>query len=176
MDYNRRTNRIINNQTVYSKRETHIYDYESLIPIGKFKGRLIKDILEIDFFYLDYMRKQGALLLSFDVRKHILDKKKEYYKTQSDSKRQEYFDKHNKKRAENLKRRQEDKAKRNPKTTQPIYLFDKDKRFIKRFKSRKECAKELGCSSASFFRALKDKQLFLKKYHVGYSQSTYDFF
>ena len=176
MDYNRRTNRIINKENVYSRYQIQSLGSDSIIPIGKHKGKRISDIIEKDYFYLDYMRNQGALLLTSEVRKIISDYKKEFHDKRPQKDRQAKFDAYNLNRAKQKKERLADRAKNNPPTTKEIYLFDKNKHFIKKYKSRNECAEAIGCNPGSFYLAIKSKQLFKDKYYVGYSQSTYDFF
>jgi hypothetical protein len=176
MDYNRRTNRIINTESVVRRYAKAILDSDSIIPIGKHKGKRIRDIIEREYFYLDYMRKQGALLLTYEVRKIIGDHKKQFHDNRPQEDRQANLDAYRTRQKERKKRRQQDRAARNPQIVKEIFLFNKDKHFIKKYKSRYECAEDIGCNPGSFYAPIRSKQLFLKKYYVGYSQSAFMFF
>lgn len=65
-----------NNSMANEMREEMTLVLSDPLPIGKYKGRKILDIIEEDWSYLNWMQEKQMVILSISIRE-ILDIKKE---------------------------------------------------------------------------------------------------
>jgi len=80
MNYSKKTNRVIMSFYKPPSSKSTMLNLDSMITKGKLKGLFIKDVVDIEFFYLDHFREKGKFLFSLEVRKIILSKLKKMKK------------------------------------------------------------------------------------------------
>lgn len=159
----RGANRHINPIYDNFKKNIEFLTLESVIPVGKHKGKLLKEVMEIDFQYVLWARKNNVFKLSLATCQIIKDKYKTSKKVYTQEEDDAFFSKINEKRKVN-------KAERNKKAVKqkvaiPIYLFDENKSPIKCYDSLNDCASELQIDRQAIMYAIKTKRMVKEKYY-----------
>ena len=167
LNYQSMANRYINPIHDNFKKNIEFLTLESVIPVGKHKGKLLKEVMEIDFQYVLWARKNNVFLFSLITCQIIKDKYKITKKVYTQEENDAFFSKINEKREAN-------KTDRNQRISQqkvciPIYLFDENKSIVKCYDSINDCAAELQINSQVITYAIKTKRMVKEKYYFSKS-------
>ena len=163
LNYQSRPNRNINPIYDNFKKNSAFLTLESVMPFGKHKEKLLKEVMEIDFQYVLWAKKNNVFPFSLTTCQIIKDKykteKKVYTKEEDDA----FFSNINEKREAN--KAQKNKKVVKQKVATPIYLFDKNKSLVKRYDSLNDCASKLKIKPRVITYAIKTKRMVKEKYY-----------
>ena len=156
MNYNSRANRYINPTINIEKRIKVLLSFNSLLPVGKYKGQKAIDIINEDLQYVLWAKKEGVFLFDDNTLEFIREKRKESEKEKNIVYKPREF-------APYVK--VEKKA-----SCKTVYVFDENYKQIMTFESVIKAAEYFQLSKSMVSYHIKKLKRVKEKYFLSYSE------
>jgi uncharacterized protein (DUF3820 family) len=155
MNYNSRTNRYIN-PTIDKHKQKVFLSLDSILPIGKYKGKKMVDVINQDLRYILWAKKEGVFLFEKDSLSLIREKRTESEKELNIVYKPREF-------APYVKVEKNSNCK-------TVYVFDEKLNNIMTFDSVKLAAEYFKMGKSLLAYHIRNKNRIQDKYIVSYSQ------
>jgi len=156
LNYNSRANRYINPTINIEKRIKVLLSFDSLLPVGKYKGQKVVDIINKDLRYILWAKKEGVFLFDDSTLEFIREKRKESEKEKNIVYKPREF-------APYVK--VEKKA-----SCKTVYVFDENYNQITTFESAVKAAEYFNTNSSIISYCIKNRKPFDNKYILSHSE------
>lgn len=155
MNYNSRTNRYIN-PTIDKYKQKVFLSIDSILPIGKYKGKKMVDVINQDLRYILWAKKEGVFLFEKDSLSLIREKRTESEKELNIVYKPREYKPY-------IKVEQK-------KSCKIVYVFDKNYNQIMTFDSAIKAAEHFKMNKSKALYYIKNKKPIEDKYILSYSQ------